>query len=421
MSAKERAGNLSDERYVVVSGDSHVGPSLEKQLRDFCPPQYIDQFDEFARTRKGDGALEARMTDFATPAALSAVERSRNCPGLQDPNAFLSDMDQDGIAAQVIFAGGGNDEPLPWTGGLIQAGGGSYPKELVEASIRIWNEWLSDFTSTSPERLLGVGAVPMGDIDAAVREVHWAKEHGLRALNLPAPRSELLPFNDLAYEPFWDAVEETGLPLMTHSASGEVPDVPPSSRGAYFIFGTEILWFSRRGLAQLTFGGVFDRHPSLKIVFTEQRVTWVGETLMDLDSAYLDPNRNIPDAPLRRPSEYWKANCYIAGSFMAPYEAARRDEVGVDNLMWGTDYPHVEGTWPRTKLALRNTFSEVPEPEARKILGDNAVRVFGLDGGELRKIADRIGPTPQEIATRLAPDEMPEHRGLAFRELGAFA
>lgn len=411
----------SDRPYLVVSGDSHVGPSLECQLREYCPKKYLREFDDFVRSSKSTGGLERRMTDFATASAVEAAERSRTCPGLQDPAAFLRDMDADGIAAQVIFAGGGNGEPLPWIGGLIQSGSSGYSTELVAAGSRIWNRWLSDFVNTDRNRLVGVAQIPILDVNAAIQEVQWAAANGLGALNLPAPRPDLAPYNDLVYEPFWSAVEEVGLPLVTHSASGTVPDVPESSLGYYFIFGTEILWFSRRGLGQLVFGGVFERHPLLKVVWTEQRVTWLGETLRDMDSAYLDPNRNDPQAPPRKPSEYWAQNGFIVGSFMAPYEAARRDEVGIDNLLWGSDYPHVEGTWPRTRKALRNTFSEVPESDARKILGDNALRVYSLDEAALLRVADRIGPTPEELSTPLAPEEEPEHRGLAFREIGAFA
>jgi predicted TIM-barrel fold metal-dependent hydrolase len=120
----------------------------------------------------------------------------------------------------------------------------------------------------------------------------------------------------------------------------------------------------------------------------------------------------------RKPSEYWATNCYIGGSFLAPFEVARRHEIGLHNLMWGADYPHQEGTWPNTLLAIRHAFRDAPEHDARLILGENALHVFDLDRDELRAIADRIGPTPAQIAEPVT--EFPEHRGLAFREYGDF-
>jgi hypothetical protein len=98
-----------------------------------------------------------------------------------------------------------------------------------------------------------------------------------------------------------------------------------------------------------------------------------------------------------------------------------RDSVGPKNLLWGSDYPHTEGTWPRTRLAMRNTFQGVPEPEVRAILGENALNVFDLDRSELEKVAARIGPTPDEISRPLGENEFPAFRGHAFRERGSFS
>jgi predicted TIM-barrel fold metal-dependent hydrolase len=122
----------------------------------------------------------------------------------------------------------------------------------------------------------------------------------------------------------------------------------------------------------------------------------------------------------RKPSEYWATNCYIGGSFLAPFEVAQRHSIGEGNLMWGADYPHQEGTWPNTLLAIRYAFNETPIQDVRRILGENAVQVFGLDSVVLHDVASRIGPTPLEISLPVDAGEIPEHRGLAFREGGDF-
>jgi predicted TIM-barrel fold metal-dependent hydrolase len=414
----------SDEPFTVVSADSHVGPSVRRQLREYCPSQYLPEFDEFAdevdAASSSDANLESRFAQFATQATALAVRRSANCPGLQDASIFLADMERDGIAASVIFAGGGNGEPVPWVGGLIQSSKAVRP-ELLVAGARLWNRWLADFTSISPGQLRGVAQVPLCAVEAAVEEVRWAGEHGLGALNFPAPRADILPYNDLAWEPLWDAVEESGLPLVTHGSSGDPPNAPESNLGFYRIISYETRWLSRRGLSHMIFGGVFERHPGVKLVFTEQRADWVGGELKLMDSIYCDPNREDASLIPKRPSEYWRSNCYIGGSFLAPYEVELRDEIGPRNLMWGSDYPHPEGTWPRTSLALRNTFASVPEPEVRLILGSNAIEVFGLDAALLEPIAARVGPRPSELSVPVSTDELPEHRGLAFREFGAYA
>jgi predicted TIM-barrel fold metal-dependent hydrolase len=171
----------------------------------------------------------------------------------------------------------------------------------------------------------------------------------------------------------------------------------------------------------MAFGGVFDRHPGLRVGFVEQRAGWIPEHLRELDSCYLDPRRDYTDKPARLPSEYWRENCFVGCSFMAHFEAEMRHEIGLGTMLWGADYPHVEGTWRRTRLALRKTFAGLPTSDVRAILGDNAVRVYNLDTAALRPVADRIGPAPEELDQPLAPEEYPAHRGLAFREFGPFA
>ena len=407
------------DRYLIVSSDSHAGPSLERELRPYCPEKYLTAFDEYASAYRGALAtMPDPMIQDATAAALEAYEALLACEGLHDPHAFLRDMDAEGIAAQVIFAGGGNKEPLPWSDGF-NAGDPRTDPLLRAVGGHVWNQWLAEFVSVAPDRLLGVMQIPIWDIPAAINEIRWGKEHRLAAINFPAPRADYPSYNDPAYEPFWSAVEEVDLPLVCHVASGTRPTV--AGPGALLIFATELQFYSRRAFGQMAFGGVFDRHPRLRVGFVEQRAGWIPEHLRELDSCYLDPRRDYSDKPARRPSDYWRENCFVGCSFMAHFEAEMRHEIGLGTVLWGADYPHVEGTWRRTGLALRKTFAGLPTSDVRAILGDNAVRVYNLDTAILRPVADRIGPTPEEVNRPLAPEEYPAHRGLAFREFGPFA
>jgi predicted TIM-barrel fold metal-dependent hydrolase len=214
-------------------------------------------------------------------------------------------------------------------------------------------------------------------------------------------------------------VEEVDLPLVCHGGGGALPWY--TGPGAFQLFSSEMSWYSRRGFAQMVFGGVFDRFPELRVGFTEQRGGWIAHDLRLLDSCYLDPQRDFDDNPEHLPSEYWRSNCFVGASFMARFEVDTRDEIGVETITWGSDYPHVEGTWPNTRLAMRNTFAGVPEAEVRMMLGTNAVRVYGLDDAVLRPLADRIGPSPAEVNRPLEPGELPEKVGLAFRTVGDWA
>lgn len=406
-------------RMVMVSVDGHVGPTLTGQLREYCPVEHLDAFDGHAALPRPGWTRE--LDGFDPPLSMrQAMERTQACAGQSDPDARLRDMDADGIAAEVIFAGGQNGERLPFIGeGLGQIPGpGAATPELQMVGFHIYNHWLSDFVSVEPGRHVGLAHVPIWDVDAAVHEVEWAREAGLKGVNFPAPRTIWPTFNDEVYEPFWATCEALDMPLCTHAGGGDDP-IGMSGKNGAAVYSAEINWLGRRGLWQMIFGGVFERHPGLKIVYTEQRGAWVPSTLRDLDSLWeFELYGQLHDDVPRRPSEYWTSNCYIGGSFIAPHEVAMRDDIGITNLMWGADYPHQEGTWPNTLLALRHAFAGVPETDTRMILGLNALEVFDVDRVELRAIADRIGPTPAQIAEPVI--ELPEHRGLAFRKYADF-
>jgi predicted TIM-barrel fold metal-dependent hydrolase len=423
----------TEQRYLIVSADSHAGPSLERQLRDYCPKEYLPQFDEYAaevaavrRAIADNPAVRQRGvgadSDPDSPSlARQAYRATKECPGQQDPHARLRDMDADGVAADVIFAGGQNDENIPFIGFGVDAGPAGQAYELRAVGFDIWNRWLADFVSVAPERHVGVMQVPIWDVDRAVRTVEECRRAGLKGVNFPAPRSDYPAYSDPIYEPFWAACEDLDVPLLSHSGGGEPPLGFPGPAGQA-IYWAEVHWLSRRGLWQTILPGIFERHPKLKLVFTEQRAVWVVETLNDLDSIYLtDMHTGLQETLPKKPSEYWFSNCYLSGSFLARFEVMRRHEVGLGNLMWGSDYPHVEGTWPYTKAALRRTFAGLPHDEVRRILGTNALSVFDLDAAALQDVADRIGPVPDELDEPLADDEVPEFKGFAFREVGNFA
>jgi predicted TIM-barrel fold metal-dependent hydrolase len=415
-------------RYLVVSGDSHAGPSLKHQLRDYCPKRYLDAFDDFV-----EGIENVRYAELAEVSApverakarselgREALTRIRDCRGLQEVGPRLRDMDEQGIAAEVVFSGGQNGEVLPFGGlGFGAANPTQIPRELQHVGCHIWNAWLADFTAVAPHRLVGVMQTPIEDVDAAVREVRWAHDAGLRVVNFPAPRPDFPAYNFDVYEPFWSIVEELGMPLACHSGAGDRA-LGIKGRGGYSVHLTEVHWMGRRALWQMIFGGVFDRHPGLRLVHTEQRATWVPTTLLEMDALYVSPNHHDPDLPKRLPSEYWADNCSCVASFMAPFESRLRNEIGLDNFLWGSDYPHVEGTWPYTRLSMRNAFAGIPEGDVRHIVETNGLRLYGLDEAELRPIADRIGPTPDELAQPLAPEDIPETASLAFRTMGTWA
>lgn len=424
------------ERYLVISVDSHVGPSVARQLRDYCERRYLDAFDEDVRRTDAhlnqaharnlhandplgsgiQGGQTVAATNLATDDNSEAMSQrwaaAAGVAGLQDPHARLRDMDTEGVAADIIFAGGQNDELLPFDT--------SDDPELQAVGAQIFNRWLADFCSVDPTRLLGVAQISMHDIDVAIKSVHQAKEQGFCSINFPAPRRGLLPYTEPAYEPFWAACEELDLPLNTHGGGGERGYW--SGPGARYCARTEGQFMSRRALWALIFGGVFERHPGLKLALTEQMAGWVPHTLRQLDGIYRDNvsmYRSFKASLPHSPSEYWNRQVFIGSSFMSRAEAELRHEIGLHTIMYGTDYPHAESVFPLTRLALRQAYAGIPADEVAMMVGGNAARCFPVDLPALRSVADRIGPTVAEIAEPPTEHELTEEVPpfcLAFRD-----
>jgi predicted TIM-barrel fold metal-dependent hydrolase len=414
---------------VVVSCDSHVGPLLRAQLRDYCPKQHLDEFDAFAAEH--DATHGFTHTGEYDGAAFVAEHPNMAVAGHHDIAARLADMDRDGVAAEVIFHFSQNGEPLPFVanpaGGLGAVGPTDFG--LGAVGYHIYNQWLADFVSTQPERHVGLAYLPTWDIDAAVRELEWARGAGLRAVNFPPPsRVGHVEYNHPAWEPFWSACEDLDAPLVTHSSGAAPFDYFGGPGGQDILIYECGGWMARRAVWWLIHGRVFERHPGLRLVITEQYEGWWTPTLAELDAVYYRfarPSSGDEMLP-KPPSEYMRSNVFMGASFMSialAEEAWREHYAG--NVMWGRDYPHVEGTFqvrddptaePITRLSLRNVLSHVPTAEALMMAGENAVRVFGLDRDKLLGVAAAIGaPAPAELAT--APDALPDisPRSNAFR------
>jgi hypothetical protein len=144
------------------------------------------------------------------------------------------------------------------------------------------------------------------------------------------------------------------------------------------------------------------------VVVTENGVQWLPSLVRDMES-FFDTHGGAPVRSYlsRRPAEYVERHVFLGGSLMKRSEAEMRHEIGIDRLMWGSDYPHLEGAAPVHRQILRHVFGGLPEEDIRPILGGNAVGLFGFDGRQLQEVADRVGPTVEDLSTRLSLDDFP--------------
>jgi predicted TIM-barrel fold metal-dependent hydrolase len=185
------------------------------------------------------------------------------------------------------------------------------------------------------------------------------------------------------------------MPVHTHS--GWTPDLG-GHPGSVGIFLTEILYWAHRPFWFMTWAGVFERHPQLKFVMTEQKADWMVDTLNLMDSRYELPMfAQLRKQLSLKPSEYYQRQCWIGASFMDEGEWEARGDLGVDRLVWGSDYPHLEGTWPHTVEHLGRAFEAVPRAEVARLIGLNAASVYGFDVDRLAALASEYGPELDRI------------------------
>jgi predicted TIM-barrel fold metal-dependent hydrolase len=383
------------DRYVVISSDTHAGAEL-REYRDYLDPEWHEQFDAWADT-------------YVSPFDdLVVATADRNW----DSDLRQQVLDDDGIAGEVIFP---NTIPpffntihsfstLPWT------------KEQLEprvAGLKAHNRWLIEFCKKQPKRRLGLIQVMPHDVDAAMAEIRWAKESGvIGGVLLPAVPANhaVMPYYHTIYEPLWALCQDLDMPIHQHPGTGH-PDVGADQPAANAVMMMEFNHWTRRTFGHLILAGVFERYPRLKAVWTEQNrgIRWVLEDLRMLDSIVAGMKSSVAnrtmslfgsdviDSLSMTPTEYFQRNCYLGASFLPRHEVEFRHQVGVDRIMWGSDFPHEEGTTPYSREALRSTFSEVPEAECRIMLGGAAGEVYGFDMAALTEVAKRIGPTVEEI------------------------
>jgi predicted TIM-barrel fold metal-dependent hydrolase len=238
-------------------------------------------------------------------------------------------------------------------------------------------------------------------MDTVLQLVREAHELGHRGILIPTRWFDRPAYHDPSYEPLWALTEELGLVLHTHSGAG--PSDIGLGPGMIAIYASEAGWWAARPLAVLIWGGIFERHPTLKYSMAENGAWWIPDQIRKMDEKWIGGHNTRKFGDLFRqdlsmkPSEYLDRNCFFAASTPGVDDIERRDLVGVGNLMWGNDLPHPEGTFPYTRYWIRERFKDVSESDTRRMLGLTAAEVYDIDLEALAPLVERIGPTPDEV------------------------
>jgi predicted TIM-barrel fold metal-dependent hydrolase len=399
------------DRLLLVSSDGHIGPRTDA-FRDYVDPRYREDFEDYLRhyhsvwrvdKQRDEGDLMSWSEDFRTQ-RMSNETMQWGVEGKWDPKRRLEALDEDGVAADVLFPDDQSANSVPFGASLsdFKLTIDDYAPELKFAGAQAYNRWLADFCSAAPERLLGLallGTLNGLDVDSAVREIQWAHDHGIRG-GIMLPLEYYNPnYHSFELYPIWEICQELDMPVHSHAAGG-TPSYGNHPMAAY-LYAAEGATMAHRPLVFMIIGGVLERFPGLKLVFTEQGVKWVIPELEMLDFLAVGGTMGMYETGYikLKPSEYFARQCYIGASLISSAEMALRDQVGLDKLMWGSDFPHIESQWPHTRRILRETCAGVPEEDVKQIVGGNAARTYNLDLQALAPTVERIGPLTSEIVT----------------------
>jgi predicted TIM-barrel fold metal-dependent hydrolase len=290
-------------------------------------------------------------------------------------------MDASGITAQVLY---------PNTLGFGGQRASKVDPELRLVSTQIYNDAVAEVQTESAGRIFPMALMPWWDREEMIAEAQRAHRLGLRGVNInPEPYEHLdadgRPLPDLGHphwDPVWEVCQALDLPVNFHIGSsdtvnawGESRAWPSSQKGAIFAIGSSMLFFANANtVANLIFSGILDRFPRLKFVSVESGLGWVPFLLESLDYQCSQAEGKIELE--RRPSEYLRTNIYTSFWFERRNLARDIKAVGVDNVMFETDFPHPTCLYPIDDVA--EAFAGLDESEIQKVLSGNAARVYNL-------------------------------------------
>ena len=307
--------------------------------------------------RPGDIKREGRMSDILL--------------GGYDPHAHVKDMDIDGVHANILYPSIGLEMF-------------SVPDTLILREIfAAYNDWLSGFCSAYPDKLKGISMLLVDDeIEAAISDLHKAVDAGFAGVMISVFPKPEHSYDHPMYEPFWREAEQVGLPVSLHTGTERPSIAKESTAGGITQSGASRVnaeFWVRMSLAQIVLSGVFERYPKLNVVEVEHDLAWIPFFNNRMDTTYVE---RVTQSPYRYksdalPSDYMRSNVYH--SFQEDGLGVRdRDIIGVDKLLWGSDYPHAESTFPESQRILDEILEGVPEDEQAMIVGGNAARLYDL-------------------------------------------
>ena len=352
----------------VISADDHMEITRDifrerfpEHLKPKAPEVW---FDKYWRT-----GYRGQLENFALG---EKIERAIECSigaGVGDQKLRLEHMAVEGISQSILY-------PQSLLSFIRLP-----DLQVLEQIYRTYNEYVAEVQAASDGKTYGVGIFAnWWDPAAAENSMQQIVDLGLRTVIAPVNPGKSIDgrkihYGDPVMDRFWSVIEASGLPFTFHVGEGMEDTENRGGMGSYMLVSFAPF---RKPLGQLIFGGVFDRHPKLNVVFAEGGLAWLLAALQDAEMLYDSfGNGNLLDRIEHRPSWYWRNHCYA--TFQNDLVGLKNlDYIGADRIMWGSDYPHTEGTFGYTSRSLQSILDHVPEEQARMIIGGTAAKLYKL-------------------------------------------
>ncbi len=359
----------------IISADSHVTEPpgtyvdrIDHQYKDAAPHMIRDEklgdvflVKDFPRPI--NVALAAAAGKDASELRTTGAKFEEMHRGGWDPNARIADQQRDGVAAEIIYP----------TVGMILCNHRDF--DYKKACFDAYNLWIAEYCGPHPDRLIGVGQTAMRSVEEGIEDLRKMKELGLKGVMMPG-NPKLEDYDSRIYDPFYEAAVDLEMPLSFHILTSNQDNFQTRGprlnsflsiiRGCQDIMGTFIL------------GGVFERHPKLKVVCAEADAGWVPHYMYRMDHAYDRHRYWLPAGQLSKmPSEYFREHIYT--TFQDDWVAFQmKDMCNIRRLMWANDFPHSDSTWPHSQELLAKHTQGLSEQEKNYILHDNVAELYRL-------------------------------------------
>ena len=359
----------------IISADSHVTEPAATYV-DYIDPAWRDRAPRLIDG--GDLGDVFHVEGFKTPIKIGTAAAAGLRPeqirqgrrfeelhrGGWDPTARLGDQDRDGVAAEVIYP----------TVGMVLCNHRDI--EFKHACFQAYNRWITEFCSHDTDRLLGVGQTAMRTVEDGIADIQAIKDAGLRGVMMPGLPGGDADYDDPVWDPFWRAAIELGLPLSFHILTTRAGE----TRGPKMNTFLSIVRGCQDIMGMLVLGGVFERHPDLKIVCVEADAGWVPHFMYRMDHAYkrhrfwLKAGQDLS----KMPSEYFAENIYL--TFQDDWTAFKHaDDMNFRRLMWANDFPHSDSTWPWSQEMLAEHTAQLDDVQKNAILTGNVADLYKID------------------------------------------